>query len=149
MPGVLKQKLLLFDADSTTFRSISLRPSRPDCAVCGANPQITNLIDYEEFCGARATDKDSGIDWLKPEQRITPAQLKDALSDNNTVVIDVRSKEEFDMCSLSKSVNIPWTEFTSAEKENALRKVKSLISEKHHPTKGNSKPILDNCICLK
>lgn len=36
---------------------IKMRNKKEDCAVCGKNPSITELIDYELFCGAKATDK--------------------------------------------------------------------------------------------
>ena len=51
------QKLLLFDGLDGTFRTIKLRGRQSKCAVCGNNPTVTSLINYEEFCGAGATDK--------------------------------------------------------------------------------------------
>ena len=50
-------RLLLFDALSCSFRTVKLRPKKDDCLVCGKAPKITQLIDYEEFCGAPACDK--------------------------------------------------------------------------------------------
>jgi len=46
-------KLLLYDALKAEFRRLNLRRD-PNCPVCGENPSITELIDYEEFCGIRA-----------------------------------------------------------------------------------------------
>ena len=43
-------KLLLYDALNTDFRKLNLKRD-PNCPVCGDNPTITELIDYEEFCG--------------------------------------------------------------------------------------------------
>jgi hypothetical protein len=40
-----------------SFRTIKIRGRQPTCPVCGDNPSITELIDYEQFCGARANDK--------------------------------------------------------------------------------------------
>ncbi|MEQ2184072.1 hypothetical protein GOODEAATRI_004198 [Goodea atripinnis] len=51
------QQLLMFDAQGFRFRSIRLRPKQADCAVCGESPRVTQLIDYEAFCGSAATDK--------------------------------------------------------------------------------------------
>jgi adenylyltransferase/sulfurtransferase len=48
----LKGRLLLIDTRSLLFSEIALRRN-PDCAVCGEHPTITELIDYEEFCGRR------------------------------------------------------------------------------------------------
>ncbi len=51
------QQLVMFDAQDARFRSIKLRPKQASCAVCGENPSVTQLVDYEAFCGAAATDK--------------------------------------------------------------------------------------------
>lgn len=51
------QKLLLFDGQEGTFRTIKLRPKQPNCIVCGQRPEITELIDYQQFCGSRPDDK--------------------------------------------------------------------------------------------
>ena len=53
----LSQRLMLFDAVDCTTRVIKLRGRQPSCPMCGDEPSITQLIDYEQFCGARATDK--------------------------------------------------------------------------------------------
>ena len=45
-------KLLIYDALNTEFRKLNLRKD-VDCPVCGENPTITELIDYEEFCGIK------------------------------------------------------------------------------------------------
>lgn len=51
------RKLLMFDGLDGTFRSVKLRGRQASCPVCGDNPTVTELIDYEQFCGARASDK--------------------------------------------------------------------------------------------
>lgn len=51
------QRLLLFDAHSGDFRVVTLRPRNKHCAVCGDNPSIRELIDYEQFCGSGPNDK--------------------------------------------------------------------------------------------
>lgn len=47
----------MFDAQHAKFRSIKLRPKKADCAVCGEKPSVTQLVDYEAFCGSAASDK--------------------------------------------------------------------------------------------
>jgi len=49
----LNGRLLLFDALSMEFREVRIRRD-PDCVVCGDHPTVTELIDYNEFCGAPA-----------------------------------------------------------------------------------------------
>ena len=51
----LTGRLLLVDALGMKFRELKLRKN-PDCPVCGKNPTITKLIDYEEFCGIRGEE---------------------------------------------------------------------------------------------
>ena len=48
----LTGRLLLLDALEMEFRELKLRRD-PECPVCGDHPTITELIDYEEFCGLR------------------------------------------------------------------------------------------------
>lgn len=48
---------MMFDAERARFMSIKLRPKQAGCAVCGENPTVTRLADYEAFCGSAATDK--------------------------------------------------------------------------------------------
>lgn len=54
---VLSQKLLILDATCSRFQTIKLRGRNKDCVVCGDNPTVTQLIDYEQFCGTGAHDK--------------------------------------------------------------------------------------------
>ena len=70
-PASYSQKLLLFDALEGMFRVIKLRPRQPHCAVCGDTPTITQLQDYELFCGSRADDKESNLKLLDPTERIS------------------------------------------------------------------------------
>jgi adenylyltransferase/sulfurtransferase len=43
-------RLLLYDALTAEFREVKVRKN-PDCPVCGDHPTVTELIDYEQFCG--------------------------------------------------------------------------------------------------
>ena len=49
--------MLVYDALEGRFLTIKLRPKQQGCCVCGDNPTINKLQDYELFCGASATDK--------------------------------------------------------------------------------------------
>jgi len=57
-------RLLLVDALNMRFRELKLRKN-PECPVCGANPTVTKLIDYEQFCGIEPKTK--GETGLKTE----------------------------------------------------------------------------------
>lgn len=54
--NLLTGKLLVFNALDSFFRQVKV-PRDPNCPVCGKNPTITKLIDYEEFCQVRAKNK--------------------------------------------------------------------------------------------
>ena len=47
----------MFDGLSNAFHTIKLRSRDPSCDVCGDTPSITELIDYQLFCGSSANDK--------------------------------------------------------------------------------------------
>lgn len=49
--------MLVFDALDGRFTTIRLRSQQSKCAVCGDEPTITKLQDYEKFCGTAAHDK--------------------------------------------------------------------------------------------
>lgn len=55
--GSFAQQLLMFDGEQARFRSIRLRSRQEECVVCGEKPTVTELQDYEYFCGSAATDK--------------------------------------------------------------------------------------------
>ena len=95
-------RLLLFDARSLRFRELALRKD-PECAVCGARPTVTTLIDYEEFCSSGAAPSDHGTNL-----EITPAELQAArAADPAPILIDVREPFEAAIVSLPGSQLIP------------------------------------------
>ncbi|CAH1964055.1 unnamed protein product [Acanthoscelides obtectus] len=107
LPDVLSGRLLLFDGSTTTFRNIKLRPRNEKCEVCGVNPTITKLIDYEQFCGASAHDKVVNIDIITFAEQ---TDVKDFPQDlQNNIVIDVRPELEYKMCSLPGTFNFPYS----------------------------------------
>ncbi|MCL5674846.1 MAG: molybdopterin-synthase adenylyltransferase MoeB [Candidatus Omnitrophica bacterium] len=52
---LLKSKLLIFNALESRFRLVRV-PKNDNCAVCGKNPTVTKLIDYQEFCSLKKID---------------------------------------------------------------------------------------------
>jgi adenylyltransferase/sulfurtransferase len=95
-------RLLLFDALEMRFRELKLRKNR-NCPVCGDNPTVTELIDYQLFCGI--VPEQVG---LSAENRTTPAELVSALgSAAPPQVIDVREPHEWDIVHLDQARLIP------------------------------------------
>lgn len=100
--------LLLFDGLGGHFRRIRLRRRRPDCAVCGQQPTVTRLQDYEAFCGSSATDKCRVLKLLGPEERISVTDYKQLLDSGVPhVLLDVRPQVEVDICRLPHALHIP------------------------------------------
>ncbi|GIY42483.1 adenylyltransferase and sulfurtransferase MOCS3 [Caerostris darwini] len=121
------KKLLLFDGWSGDFRTVKLRNKKDDCAICGKNPSIKKLIDYEQFCNMSPTDKDLNLSLLSETDRISCTELK-KISEKSSdfLLLDVRPENQFKICSLSNSVNIP---FDKLNNENSLTKLKYLIGQ--------------------
>lgn len=100
--------LLLFDGLGGHFRQIRLRRRRPDCAVCGQQPTVTRLQDYEAFCGSSATDKCRVLKLLGPDERISVTDYKRLLDSGAPhVLLDVRPQVEVDICRLPHALHIP------------------------------------------
>jgi adenylyltransferase/sulfurtransferase len=90
-------RLLLYDALGMSFREMKLRKD-PNCPVCGENPTVTELIDYQEFCGipqANAAEQVNGV----PE--ITVNELKQKLDNSEGInVLDVREPHEYEVANI-------------------------------------------------
>ncbi|CAL7946144.1 unnamed protein product [Xylocopa violacea] len=136
LPRVLSGQLLLFDGLETKFRNISLRAKNANCVVCGEHSTIHKLIDYEQFCGAKANDKDPKLNLLKKEERISVEEYNTALKSNTKahVLIDVRSPEEFEICHLTNSINIPLSDINNNEKISIIKNKIQEIQEQHNET---------------
>jgi adenylyltransferase/sulfurtransferase len=97
-------RLLVFDALSMKFRELMLRKN-PECPVCGAQPTITRLIDYEQFCGIRGEEHTPVITGI-PE--ITAQEVKKMIDEKKPfVLIDVREPHEFQICRIPGSTLVP------------------------------------------
>jgi molybdopterin/thiamine biosynthesis adenylyltransferase/rhodanese-related sulfurtransferase len=95
--------LTVYDALEMTYRKIRIRKD-PNCAVCGENPTVTGLIDYEDFCGGvseEAADAAQG-------STITPRELKDWLDAGKSIeLVDVREPNEYEIVAIPGSKLIP------------------------------------------
>ncbi len=90
-------RLLLVDALAMKFRELKLRKN-PDCPVCGKNRTITELIDYNQFCGIRGEEKPVGESKM-PE--ISVEELKSRRDAGEDIfVLDVREPHEYQICNL-------------------------------------------------
>lgn len=118
---VLSGKLLLYDGLSTRFTTVKLRP-RSEKA-----DKIEKLIDYEQFCGSKASDKDKDLTILEETERISVKKYHQDVMNQSHVLLDVRTEPEMDICQLKNSVNIPLSDI---DKNEAIEKVTNLVKEK-------------------
>jgi adenylyltransferase/sulfurtransferase len=97
----LTGRLLLFDAWKMSFRTLGLDKD-PKCPICGENPSIHELIDYEEFCGLK---KESQED---PVEIITARELKERMDkDDPLQIIDIREPHERAIAKFPNAKPIP------------------------------------------
>ena len=96
-------RLLLYDALNMEFTEVKLRKN-PNCPVCGENPTLTELIDYEQFCGMPAHDHSLYLADEAGEvvSQISPAALKKRLDAGDELfILDVREPHEWEISNLS------------------------------------------------
>ncbi|MGB2964562.1 MAG: molybdopterin-synthase adenylyltransferase MoeB [Anaerolineales bacterium] len=104
-------RLLLYDALDLSFQTVKLHKN-PDCKICGSAPEITELIDYEDFCGVPARDHDQGS--AGEEWDITALELAAKLKEGTEVrLIDVREPHEREISNLEGSEIFPLGQFAS------------------------------------
>jgi molybdopterin/thiamine biosynthesis adenylyltransferase/rhodanese-related sulfurtransferase len=103
-------RLLLYDALNMEFNEVRLRKN-PACPVCSENPTLTELIDYEQFCGMPAHDHSLYVtEENGAVPQITPLELKQRIdAGERPFILDVREPHEWQISNLGHlgSVLIP------------------------------------------
>jgi molybdopterin/thiamine biosynthesis adenylyltransferase/rhodanese-related sulfurtransferase len=104
-------RLMTYDGLDMVYRAMKIRKD-PNCAVCGENPTVTELIDYELFCGAVSEEASEAA----RDSTITARQLRDMLSeresgDRDFVLIDVREVNEAEIVKIPGDQLVPKGEF--------------------------------------
>ncbi len=105
-------RLLLYDALQMSFREMKVRKN-PKCPICGPNPTIRELIDYQEFCGLRSAHA-ATAPAAPAHDEVTPVELKALLERKGPpVILDVRNPEEITICRIAGSIVIPLPELAN------------------------------------
>ncbi|MFO8037087.1 MAG: molybdopterin-synthase adenylyltransferase MoeB [Anaerolineales bacterium] len=103
--------LLLYDSLNMSFETVKLKVN-PACKVCNDHPEITELIDYEDFCGVQTHEEEEGSageGW-----DITVAELEKKLKNKEALhLIDVREPHEQEISNIAGSEVIPLGELAS------------------------------------
>jgi molybdopterin/thiamine biosynthesis adenylyltransferase/rhodanese-related sulfurtransferase len=103
---IASSKLVHYDALALAFSSFNVQRD-PQCVVCGDDPAITELVDYDAFCGIGAA-----ADSLVPQ--LSPAEAAELLDASEVILIDVRDTHERLADSLPRSEHVPLNELIAS-----------------------------------
>ncbi len=116
-------RLMVYDALEMSYRSLNVKKD-PDCPICGKNPTITELIDYDAFCGVVSADAQEAA----AGSTITAAELKEMLDRKDDIfLIDVREPNEYEIVSIPGSVLIPKEQFLNGSALERLPQDRRII----------------------
>ncbi len=133
-------RLMVYDALEMTYRQVKIHKD-PNCAVCGVNPTVTELIDYEAFCGSIS---DSAAEAAK-DSTISVRDLKSMLDardrgEDDFILIDVREPGEFEIVAIPGAILIPKGEFLDGSALSGLPTDKRIVL--HCKVGGRSAEVL-------
>ncbi len=116
-------RLMIYDALEMSYRTVKIRKD-PECPICGKNPTITELIDYETFCGAVS---DEAVEAAQGST-IVPRELKKWIDDGeNIFLVDVREPAEFEIVSIPGATLIPKGEFLNGSALERMPQDKRIV----------------------
>jgi sulfur-carrier protein adenylyltransferase/sulfurtransferase len=116
-------RLMIYDALEMNYRTVRVRKD-PECAICGKNPTITELIDYDAFCGVVSADALQAASG----STITATELKGMLDRGDDIfLVDVREPNEYEIVSIPGSVLIPKDQFLSGSALERLPQDKKVV----------------------
>jgi adenylyltransferase/sulfurtransferase len=105
-------RLMLYDALAMRFRELKLRRNA-DCPVCGDHPTVTELIDYQQFCGVVPEPDPASF-----SDEITPLETAEWLErDDRPLLLDVREANEWEIGRLPGAVRISVNELAGRMSE--------------------------------
>ena len=103
-------RLLLFDALRMRFHEVRLKKN-PSCPVCSETPEITELIDYEQFCGVG--DAAGTGDPADTVPSVSVAEAARWLEEGQASLLDVRTAQEREIAQIEGAVAIPVAELAA------------------------------------
>ena len=116
-------RLMVYDALEMTYRTVRVQKD-PDCAVCGKNPTVTELIDYEAFCGAVSEEAEAAV----VGSTISAKDLAGMLDrGDNIFLVDVREPNEYEIVSIPGATLIPKGEFLNGSALEKMPQDKQIV----------------------
>src|SRR5882757_1645298 len=116
-------RLMIYDALEMTYRSVKVRKD-PECAICGKNPTVTELIDYEAFCGAVSEEAAEAAIGSTISAKDLAAMID---AGDNIFLVDVREPNEYEIVSIPGATLIPKGEFVSGAALEKLPQDKRIV----------------------
>ncbi|MHB1738019.1 MAG: adenylyltransferase/sulfurtransferase MoeZ [Actinomycetes bacterium] len=108
---VLVGRLAVYDALEMSLREVRVRKD-PDCVVCGEHPTVTELIDYEAFCGAISPEAaEAARDATISVHQLAERLARRSRGEEQFVLVDVREPGEHEIVAIPGSVLIPKGDF--------------------------------------
>jgi sulfur-carrier protein adenylyltransferase/sulfurtransferase len=115
--------LMIYDALEMNYRKIAVRKD-PNCVVCGEHPTVTELIDYDEFCGVVSEEAQQAA----AGSTITAGELAELLdSDKPVYLVDVREPAEFEIVSIPGATLIPKDEILRGDALASLPQDRQIV----------------------
>ena len=133
----LISRLLLYSALEMRFSEIRLKKNT-NCPMCGENPTISDLIDYDEFCGVKkeVPKKETISGSLKNEEKISSEIASEMLKSEDVFLLDVREPYEYEIARIEGAVLIPLKQIPS--QIDSLPKDKKIVVLCHHGMRSRS-----------
>ena len=126
----LNGRLMLYDALGMKFREMKLRKDK-NCTICSDHPTITELIDYEQFCGILPPEEKT----VSADMEIEPKAVK-AMMDNKKSfkLVDVREPSEYGICKIEGSILVPLGDVKARDRSllNGLDPADEIVTHCHH-----------------
>jgi len=116
-------RLMIYDALEMSYRTVKARKD-PECPLCGKNPTVTELIDYEAFCGTVSDEAQEAA----AGSTITATELKQMMDrGDDFYLVDVREPNEYEIVSIPGATLIPKGEILSGAALSTLPQDKPVV----------------------
>jgi len=119
----LNGRLMIYDALEMTYRQVRVNKD-PDCAICGTNPTVTELIDYDAFCGAVSEEAAEAVVGSTISAKDLAAMLDRG---DNIYLVDVREPNEYEIVSIPGATLIPKGEFLNGSALERMPQDKQIV----------------------
>jgi adenylyltransferase/sulfurtransferase len=119
-------KFVIYNSLDMQFRNLKLHKD-PNCPICGTNPTIKELIDYEQFCGMKVEETQTKqVAVAKGE--IDALQLKVKMDEKQDfLLLDVREPNEYEIAHIEGSTLLPLSQLPNRYKELEKYKGKEIV----------------------